>query len=205
MQNDKTISKNQNLLGFLPTQKRYSSFRAKSFGSKNGLVLALLRKSTKFEKRNKTMSFMQKYNLTEIAASGSTLTFDDYKNKIVELIDYNINVIETGSPWNDENRMKKVLTEDKNKTIFAIRFNSRTVVRLAGLSLTNDFMKVKFLKDAKQSILEGEFDPKINEFMQSLQKKQEIRKVESKERRVAKKKATLQALLGETSRLSPIA
>ncbi|MFI3242475.1 MAG: hypothetical protein R3Y43_07910 [Alphaproteobacteria bacterium] len=149
------------------------------------------------------MSFMEKYNLTEVATTGSVLTLADYKDRIVNLIDYNIKVINNQEEWDGCNRMKKLLTEDKknNKIIFAIRFNSRTVVRLSGLNLPNDFMKVQFLQDAKQSILMGEFDGKIEEFMRKAQENQEARKLDKKKRKALTKEtlAQLKQEVAETS------
>ena len=134
------------------------------------------------------MSLMSKYNMITISTSREEdeLTLDNYKSKIIRLIDENIQIISTTEGWNSKNRMKKMLTDGDYKTTFSLRTNAKIIKRMSGLYLPENTQKLLFLQDAKESVQKGEFDSDILIFLEKEKKSIQERKDEARERRKAR-------------------
>ena len=115
------------------------------------------------------------------------LSFNNVKNKLGELVDYNIEQFKNNS-WNTANMMLKMLTYRKKEKvdIFSLRIMGKYIYRCSCNLPTNE-KKIEFLQSIKALLETGSLDKEITDFCeQEVLKKKEQKKAAAARRRKRK-------------------
>ena len=123
------------------------------------------------------------------------LSFDECKNKLLHLIQYNLDQFKNNS-WDLTNRMNKILTDldpKKNKTILSLRIGTKRFYR-SNFRLLNALEKVEFLSKLYQGVSAGCMDKELQYFCEQQAIDVENRKKKHREERKARRKAEREAL-----------
>ena len=133
-------------------------------------------------------NFLNKYNATKIETTKDEgkLSLDSCKKRILSILDENMRNFKKDT-WNVGNRMNKLIVDTEISSIFTLRLGGKRIVRYS-LSLLDTREKLNFLSDFHASIVNGEFDEEILNFLENEISKADARKKINGEKRREKKR-----------------
>ena len=135
-------------------------------------------------------NFLNKYNATKIETTKDEgkLSLDSCKKRILSILDENMRNFKKDT-WDIKNRMNKLIVDTEISSIFTLRLCGKRIVRYS-LSLLDTREKLNFLSDFHASIVNGEFDEEILNFLENEISKADARKkINGEKRREKKRKA----------------
>ena len=133
-------------------------------------------------------NFLEKYSATKIETNKDEgkLSLESCKKRILNVLADNMRNFKNNT-WDKKNRMSKLIIDTETQSIFTLRIGGKRIARYS-LSLLNTHEKLNFLSDFYTSVVNGEFDDDILNFLSEEISKADVRKKVNSEKRREKKR-----------------